>query len=275
MLGRDLIRVLSSQYEIFPFTHHELDVSDSSKVQEIIKKIQPSYFVNAAAFTKVDECESRSEIAHLVNGKAVQSLAQICKDLNIFLVHFSTDYVFDGKKSAPYVEEDLTNPLNVYGASKLEGERAILNSLKNFLIIRTSWLFGRHGPNFVDKMLELAEGAQKNPERTLRVVNDQKGCPTYTYDLARAVQFLLERKAHGFFHVTNQDICTWYDFACEILKRGGFKDIPVHPIQTSEMNRPAPRPHYSALSNEKLEKEGFRMRPWKEALEDYLKEKEA
>ncbi len=271
MLGHDLIKVLTPDYEVFAFSHQEFDIADPLKVKKIISEIHPQILINSAAFTKVDDCESQSEKAYLINGKSVGVLAQVCKLENVFFVHFSTDYVFDGLKKLPYVEEDLTHPLNVYGKSKLEGEKAVIAETKDFLIIRTSWLFGSYGPNFVDKMLELARGTQKNPEKSLRVVNDQKGCPTYTYDLAQAVLFLLNRKAHGFFHVTNQDICSWYDFACEILKKAGFKDISIHPIHTHEMKRPAARPHYSVLSNEKLEKEGFRMRSWSQALEDYLR----
>ncbi len=270
MLGHDLVKTLSPEYEISAFSHQELDIADFDEIKKIISEIHPQILINSAAFTKVDDCESQPDRAYLINAKSVGFLAQTCKLENIFLVHFSTDYVFNGFKDIPYIEDDLTSPLNVYGKSKLEGEKAVVAGAKDFLIIRTSWLFGSHGPNFVDKMLELAQGAQKNPEKSLRVVNDQKGCPTYTYDLAQAVLFLLNRKSHGFFHVTNQGICSWYDFACAILKRSGFKDIPIHPIQTHEMKRPAVRPHYSVLSNEKLEKEGFHMRLWHQALDDYL-----
>lgn len=268
MLGSALCDVLGENDEVFPFSHTELDIADSSQIEGVLKNVRPDLLINAAAYTKVDDCERNSQLAFQVNGQAVGNLARACHSYPIFLVHFSTDYVFDGQKRTPYLEDDSTGPLNVYGASKLKGEQKIVEvGGENFLIVRTSWLYGPHGPNFVDKILELAS---QRPE--LQVVDDQVGAPTYTYDVAKAVRFLIEKRAKGIIHVTNRGISSWYEFAVEILKVAGLSHIPIRKITSDQMKRPAARPAYSALSMDRLEKVyGYQMRGWKEALKEYLR----
>jgi dTDP-4-dehydrorhamnose reductase len=182
------------------------------------------------------------------------------------MIHLSTDYVFNGHSQSPYLEEDLPNPLNVYGASKLQGERYIQETLRNYLIIRTEWLYGRHGKNFVDTILSKA-GQQKE----LRVVDDQRGAPTFTKDLGLAISRLIKIGALGVLHVTNSGSCTWFVFAREVLKEKGLNHVQVVPISSAELARPARRPAYSALDCRKFEKlTGSKMRPWEEALKEHL-----
>jgi len=271
MLGQALVEVLKSEYDLVSLSHQELDITDSIQVLKILEKEKPAVLINSAAYTKVDDCEKNIELAHHVNGQAVGEMARLCQEMGIFLVHFSTDYVFDGQKKTPYLEEDETNPLNVYGASKLEGEKKIAEYLNRFLIIRSSWLYGSHGPNFVDKILPLADGVRSGSRKELQVVGDQFGSPTYTIDLARAVKFLLTKEFHGFLHVTNWGSCSWYEFAKEILRIVKYDNVPIRNIKSDEMKRPAKRPAYSVLSNERLKLLGYQMQPWSIALDNYVK----
>jgi dTDP-4-dehydrorhamnose reductase len=271
MLGHALVKVLDSEYELVSVTHSQLDITDSAQVLKILEKEKPTVLINSAAYTKVDDCEKNIELAHRVNGQAMGEMANICQEMGIFLVHFSTDYVFDGQKKTPYLEEDETNPLNVYGASKLEGEKKIAEHLNRFLIIRTSWLYGSHGPNFVDKILQLANEVRSGLRKELQVVDDQFGSPTYTVDLAHAVKFLLDKGFYGFLHVTNWESCSWYEFAKEILRIVKYDNIPIRNIKSVEMKRPAKRPVYSVLSNERLKLLGYQMQLWSDALDDYVK----
>jgi dTDP-4-dehydrorhamnose reductase len=271
MLGHALVKVLDSEYELIPASHSQLDIADSDQLLKILEKEKPAVLINSAAYTKVDDCEKNIELAHRVNGQAVGKMARICQETGIFLVHFSTDYVFDGQRKAPYLEEDETKPLNVYGASKLEGEKKIAEYLNRFLIIRTSWLYGSHGPNFVDKILQLADEVRSGSRKELQVVDDQLGSPTYTVDLARAVKFLLAKKFCGFLHVTNWGSCSWYEFAKEILRIVKYDNVPIRNIKSEEMKRPAKRPVYSVLSNERLKLLGHQMQPWSDALDDYVR----
>jgi dTDP-4-dehydrorhamnose reductase len=182
------------------------------------------------------------------------------------VVYLSTDYVFDGMKKEPYVEEDLPHPLSVYGRSKLKGEEYVQGVVKDALIVRTQWLYGKHGKNFVTAILR-----QAKEKKALSIVNDQTGSPTYTRDLSGAISVLLQQKAHGIFHVTNGGHCTWYAFGREILKLSGIEGVEVLPITSEELGRPAPRPPYSVLDCQRLRVEtGMELRPWAEALKEYL-----
>ena len=182
------------------------------------------------------------------------------------VVYLSTDYVFDGNKREPYLESDPPHPMNVYGRSKLEGEQYVQTWVKDSLIIRTQWLYGRQGKNFVTSILE-----QAREKRILSIVNDQIGSPTYTADLAKAISALIQFDAHGIFHVANSDLCTWYTFGQAILRLSGMDKVRVIPISSKESGRPAVRPSYSVLNCQKLKKEtGLALRPWSEALKDYL-----
>lgn len=269
MLGQDLVKVLESSFEVVALGRDELDVSLYNNVKKVLKEVSPQVVINAAGYTDVDACERKSRLAFAVNGEGAKNLARAASVLKAKLVYISTDYVFDGKKESPYSEEDQPNPLNVYGESKLMGERYVQKFADDYLIVRTQWLFGPGGKNFVDTILDLSQ----NRER-IEVVDDQVGSPTYTMDLSRAILSLLEKDLWGVFHVSNSGSCSWYEFAKEILTQVGRDTVQLIPISSADLTRPARRPLYSVLSNEKLRKEaGVAMRPWQEALKDYLREK--
>lgn len=265
LLGQALFRVFSNHHVIIAPTHNECDVTDKNQLEVFISKQSVDVVLNATGYAKVDDAEQNRDAAFLLNATAVKYLCQILAPKNIPLVHFSTDYVFDGTKNEGYTESDSPAPLSVYGASKAEGEKEILKSLKAFYLIRTSWIFGPGGKNFVDTMIELRH---KNPEKPFEVVNDQKGCPTYTFDLAQAVFRLLETKNYGIYHIVNGGNCTWFEFAQEIFQQLGVPQ-EILPITSEQLNRPAKRPACSILQNTKLEP----LRPWKQALADYLMNK--
>jgi dTDP-4-dehydrorhamnose reductase len=266
MLGKDLVPILSTENEVLGRDIDDFDISDQKRVQKEIETFHPEVVINAAAYTDVDGCESRRELAFSVNAEGARNVALACAETRARMIHLSTDYVFNGHSQSPYLEEDLPNPLNVYGASKLQGERYIQETLRNYLIIRTEWLYGRHGKNFVDTILSKA-GQQKE----LRVVDDQRGAPTFTKDLGLAISRLIKIGALGVLHVTNSGSCTWFVFAREVLKEKGLNHVQVVPISSAELARPARRPAYSALDCRKFEKlTGSKMRPWEEALKEHL-----
>lgn len=266
MLGQDLVPFLSLRYEVIPRDIQDFDITKAKRVEEEILRINPQIVINAAAYTDVDGCESNKELAFSVNALGAGNIAQACLLAESKLIHLSTDYVFDGANARPYKEDDVPNPLNTYGLSKLQGETAIQKSGVDYLIIRTQWLYGAHGRNFVDTIIRAAQ-----KEKELRVVNDQQGSPTYTKDLSWAIQELVERNAHGVVHVANSGSCTWYEFAREILQQVGLDQISIIPISSAELARPAKRPANSVLDCEKFgEITGRKMRPWREALKDYL-----
>lgn len=244
--------------EVFPdsicFTRKELDITDKQLVIDAIKENRPDIVINAAAYTKVDQAEDEPELAFEVNGYAPGYIAAGCSLIGSRLIHYSTDYVFDGTKQE-YVESDKTHPINTYGKSKLLGEQEIAKNTDNFVIIRTSWLFGKHGKNFVDTMLRLSPQMDK-----IRVVNDQFGRPTYSADLALKTAKIIDT-IPGVYHITNAGTCSWYEFASAIIDNAA-------PCTTEEYPTKAKRPKYSILSNTKTTP----MRHWKQALNDYLKE---
>ncbi len=267
MLGHDLASVLVD-HELFLFDSKSLDITDKNKVETEVGKVKPDIVINSAAFTDVDGCESQYEAAYDVNANGPRNLALVCKDLNIPLLHVSTDYVFKGDKNTPLVEDDPVGPKTAYGKTKLEGEEFIKEILDDYYIIRTAWLYGHNGANFVETMLSLAEN---NTE--LNVVNDQIGSPTFTYDLAVKIKEIIESGKYGIYHVTNSGYCSWYDFACEIFKLSNI-NIKVNPVSTEEFPRPAIRPKYSVLSNKKLTDNGFKpLRNYVDALKKYLEER--
>jgi len=283
MLGSDLLSKLSGEHEVTGMDKEEIDIVSASECQKAIKEIQPGIVINAAAFTNVDGCETAREDCFAVNAEAVKNIASACRNKNIRIIHFSTDYVFDGKSRQPYKEDDQCNPINAYGESKLAGERYLQSLSDNYILIRTSWLFGVKGKNFVGAILEKARAknfirdtmdkakAEKDGPSTLSVVDDQVGSPTYTKDLAAAVDLLIDKNAQGIFHVTNRGSCSWHQFAVKILQESGFSDIEVLPIKSDQLQRPAARPAYSILSMQKfIQTTGKAMQPWQLALQDYL-----
>lgn len=267
MLGSDLFSVLSVSHEVAGKDIEDFDISSAADCRDIILESDADVVVNAAAYTNVDGCESNREECFSVNAQGVKNVALICKDRGIKIVHFSTDYVFDGTKGSPYLEDDVCNPLNVYGESKLKGELYLRNILDNYILLRTAWLYGKNGKNFVRTITEKARSTKK-----LEVVDDQIGSPTYTMDLASAVKVLIEGDHSGVFHVTNGGKCSWYEFAIKILEYTGMTDIRIEPIKSNGLVRKAFRPRYSVLSCQKFfDKTKVPLRSWQTALSDYVR----
>ncbi len=267
MVGSELMAIPSSRFEMVGLGHEDLDIVIEEDTHRAIQDIRPRIIVHTAAYTDVDGCEKAPDRAFRVNGQGTLHVAQACHRIGAKLLYLSTDYVFDGKGSRPYREEDPVNPINIYGKSKLEGERHVQHLLQEFIIVRTQWLFGRGGKNFVTTVLNLTKEA--NP---LNIVRDQVGSPTYARDLSTAIFRLLETHCRGIFHVTNSASCSWYDFAQEILRVAGISDVEIIPVDEASLGRSAPRPHYSVLDCERFTLEtGLAMRPWQEALKEFVK----
>lgn len=263
MLGCDLTALLGDRGHGVDIA--DIDITSPESVLKVIGALKPEVVINCAAYTDVDGCESNIETAMAVNGEGVAYLAMACRDLGALLVQVSTDYVFDGGKGTPYVEDDAPCPLSVYGESKLAGEMNAA-SCPEYLIVRTQWLYGLHGKNFVETMLRL--GAEKDE---LTVVDDQIGSPTWTVDLARAIIALIDSGCRGIYHAANSEYCSWNGFAQAIFEEAGLH-VSVRPMTTTELNRPARRPLYSTLECSKLTGDtGFRPQAWRNALQEYLK----
>lgn len=264
MLGTSLTEDLASRGEpLVALRRSDLDITDSRLVNTIVAEHAPDVIVNCAAYTKVDQAEAEEAAANAINGSAVELLASAANAVGALLVQISTDFVFDGAKQAPYEIDDPTHPLSAYGRSKLLGEVAARHAEKH-LIVRTSWLFGVNGPNFVRAIRNQIEKGTS----PLRVVNDQRGRPTYTPHLARAVIRLVMQSARGVVHYADADECSWYDFACAIAEGSG---VTVKPVSSDEFPRPAKRPAYSVLSTERYERlTGVGPESWREGLEEYL-----
>jgi dTDP-4-dehydrorhamnose reductase len=265
MLGTDLYNELTTRGEqVAPLTRGDLDVTDANAVRKAVRRLAPDVIVNCAAYTKVDLAESEESAANAINGTAVEHLADAANEAGALLVQVSTDFVFDGSKREPYEPGDTTNPLSAYGRSKLLGELAAARATKH-LILRTSWLFGVEGPNFVEAIRnQIRKGT--NP---LRVVSDQRGRPTYTPHLARAIARLAP-VATGIVHYADSGECSWFDFARAIAEYSGA-NVEVIPVSTAEFPRPATRPAYSVLSTRRYEElTGVTPDSWREGLREYL-----
>jgi dTDP-4-dehydrorhamnose reductase len=268
MLGSDLMLRLAPGHDVTGKDVDDFDITAGEDCASLIAQCSPDVVVNAAAYTDVDGCETHRDLCFAVNAVGVKNIALACRGRGIQIVHFSTDYVFDGRRQTPYAEEDEPNPLNVYGASKLEGERFLHAFADRWLLIRTAWLYGKNGKNFVKTILEKAASV-----KTLDVVDDQIGAPTYSRDLAAAVRLLIEGRHDGIFHLTSRGRCSWYEFACKILQVAGVNDVMVRPIPSAGLARPAARPSWSVLSTRKFsETTGRTIRFWQIALQDYLEE---
>lgn len=262
MLGRDLMALLGDRGQGVDI--EDIDITSPESVLHVIGTLRPEVVVNCAAYTDVDGCETDIETAMAVNGEGVGYLAMACRDIGSVLVQISTDYVFDGGKGVPYVEDDAPCPLNVYGESKLAGE---MNAAfcPEHLIVRTQWLYGQYGKNFVETMLRLA-----GEKDELTVVDDQIGSPTWTVDLARAIIALIDSGCRGTYHAANSEYCSWNGFATAIFEEAGLA-VSVKPMTTVELDRPARRPLYSTLECGKLTGDtGFRPQGWRAALHEYL-----
>lgn len=266
MVANDLRRALEERGEdVIALKRADLDVTDARITLDVIGEAKPDVIVNCAAFTKVDAAEKTENVATAVNGSSVEFLAQAANDVDALLVQLSTDFVFDGKKETPYEINDATNPLSVYGRSKFLGEIAARHARKH-VVVRTSWLFGTDGPNFVEAIRnQVRKGT--NP---LRVVSDQRGRPTYTPHLANAIIRIVRCGGEGVIHYADAPECTWFDFAGEIVRAIG-DPVSVVPVSTEEFPRPATRPPYSVLSTERYERlTGVRTDSWRDGLAEYL-----
>ncbi|MGR9589851.1 dTDP-4-dehydrorhamnose reductase [Bacillus thuringiensis] len=266
-LGQDVVSLLKEQTcEVFGFGREELNIADEKQVSEKVLLIQPDIIIHTAAYTQVDQAESDEEAAFKVNAEGTKYLAQAAEAVRAKFCYISTDYVFDGTKDTPYKADDQTNPQTVYGKSKLVGEQYTQEYCSKSYIVRTSWVFGLYGNNFVKTMLRLAE---ENKE--LGIVHDQVGSPTYTTDLARFIISLVQTDKYGVYHGSNSGVCSWYEFAKEIFKQSNI-EIVVNPLKTEDFPRPAARPKYSVLDKGMIEENGFEsFQNWKEALKDFLK----
>ncbi len=264
MLGQDVLKVFSD-LDVIGLKREELDICDEDSVKNTLLDLKPNVVINCAAFTNVDLCESEKDKAFEVNGYGPGLLASFCSKISCKLIHISTDYVFDGTSTTPYLEDDPTNPINVYGESKLKGEEEIKKKSENYLIIRTSWLFGQGGSNFIKTIIKL--GIEQN---SIQVVNDQRGCPTFTNDLAQGIRHLLENNAQGIFNVTNTGACTWFDLAKFVLEKKNIK-VKIDPVDSNKFKRPAKRPHFSVLSPKKYRTTvKSTLRHWQQAVIEYL-----
>ncbi len=270
MLGADVTRQFSSDFKVTGLTRQDLDITDKKAVRQVFKHYRPEIVINCAAFTRVDDCESMKETAFSVNAEGPGILASACRDSGALLVHISTDYVFDGSKKSPWKEDEPKAPLNIYGESKLQGEKRVEARCDNYLIIRTSWLFGLNGPNFIATMLNLSK---KRDE--LSVVNDQEGSPTSTRDLAWGIKMLVMHDLRGVFHCCNSGSCTWFDLCRFVFEKRGIKGVTLKPVPSESFPRPAARPEYSVLDTSRFKKfTGRKMRPWQQAVSEYLSDLE-
>jgi dTDP-4-dehydrorhamnose reductase len=266
LLGRPLVRAAAA-HEVTALGSKHADIRDAAQVRAAVEGSRPDWIILAAAYTDVDGCETNPQRAMDVNCQGAVHVAEAAKEYGSRLLFVSTDYVFDGVKTAPYEVDDPRAPRSVYGKSKAEAEIALLKILAEGCVARTSWLFGTGGKCFPDTILKLAASRDQ-----IDVVDDQRGCPTYAPDLARALVQLCEAGAQGIVHVTNRGACTWFEFAKQIVADAGMKTV-VRPTTSDKFVRPAPRPRYSVLSSRSLEGYGITTPCWEEALSRYLRER--
>lgn len=266
LLGQALLREWTED-DVVGLSSRDADLRDAGSVRVVVEKSRPDWIVLAAAYTDVDGCETHQDRAFAVNRDGAVNVAHAAKQIGARLLFLSSDYVFDGRKNSPYEIEDARNPQSVYGRSKAEAEVRLLELLPECCIARTSWLFGAGGKCFPDTILKLAASRP-----SLDVVNDQRGCPTYSVDLARAIIQLCRKGASGIWHVTNSGDCSWFEFAREIVAEAGLTTA-VRPVSSQQMARPAPRPAYSVLSPRSLQSAGIGMPAWQDALRRYIKER--
>ncbi|MBD8519555.1 dTDP-4-dehydrorhamnose reductase [Lysinibacillus fusiformis] len=265
-LGQELVKQLTdSEHDLFVFNKTDLDITDTERVLTVCTDIKPQIIINAAAYTNVDGAETNEELAFQVNAVGQRNLTVAAKKVGAKICYISTDYVFNGQATSPYNEYMNVDPLGVYGQSKYAGEFLTQTLNTKYFIVRTAWVYGEYGPNFVKTMLKLAEEKSE-----LGVVHDQVGSPTYTVDLAEFIIELVQTEKYGIYHCTNSGTCSWFEFAQEIFKLAN-KDIKVKPLTSDQYSRPAKRPAYSVLGDLSVRINGFiPRRSWKEALDEYI-----
>ncbi len=264
MLAYALKKTLKKGNKLILTDIDNMDITKKKAVDTFFAKTNPELVIHTAAYTDVDGAEKNKSLALEINRDGTKNVASAAKKLDIPLVYISTDYVFGGGRRKPYLENDRPHPLSVYGLSKYAGEKEVESITKKHFIVRSAWLYGPGGKNFVLTILRLAQELDE-----LKIVNDQRGSPTYTFDLAEGIKKLIKTQKFGTYHLTNSSSTTWHQFAQEILKIKKIKKI-VLPITTRELNRPAKRPKYSVLNNNKAQKIGISIRLWQKALKNYL-----
>lgn len=266
-LGYDVVKELEKRgHQSIGVDREEMDLTSTEQIKECIENIKPEAIIHCGAYTAVDKAEDEEELCRRVNAIATKEIAEHAKELDIPMIYISTDYVFDGTKDGEYTEEDIPNPINIYGKTKYEGEVYVQELLEKYYIVRISWVFGENGNNFIDTMLRFSKERE-----SLNVINDQVGSPTYTNDLAPLLIDMIESDRYGIYHATNEGYCTWYEFAKEIF-RIADSDIQVNKINTYEYPTKAIRPLNSRMSKQKLKNMKFTtLKNWKSALDEYIR----
>lgn len=274
MLGAALAERLSREYKVIALGHSECDVSDPKRVERIFSRYRPWLALNAAAMTNVDACQDNPEKARAVNAKGPHNIAKSAAKYNSIVIHISTDYVFSGTKTRPYRENDHARAVNIYGETKLEGERLLRKTLKRHIIIRTSWLFGKGKDNFINNIIKRSQ-----KEKVIRIASDKFSSPTYTLDLARAIAEIIDlinscacqNKFYGTYHISNSGYCSWYEYAKVILKSAKITRVKLEPIKMRQINFKARRPVFSALDTTKYQRLTAKpLRKWQTAVKDYI-----
>lgn len=266
-LGHDVVNELEKRgMTAVGVDIEEMDITDAESVDKVIREVTPDAVIHCAAYTAVDAAEENEALCRKVNADGPRNIANVCKALDIKMVQISTDYIFSGEGTHIWTPEDEGAPQSVYGRTKYEGELAVRSILEKYFIVRIAWAFGVNGGNFVRTMLKLSRNHD-----TIRVVNDQYGSPTYTYDLARLLVDMVQTEKYGIYHATNEGSCSWYEFACAIFKEAGIQ-VNVIPVTTEEYGAKAKRPANSRMNNDKLTENGFeKLPPWQDALARYVK----
>ena len=267
-LGHDVMDELALRgIEGFGVDVEEMDITDRTACETVISQEKPDVVIHCAAYTAVDAAEDNLELCRKINAEGTRNIARVCKAMDIKMMYISTDYVFNGGGERPWEPDDHREPLNVYGLTKYEGEIAVEQNVQKYFIVRIAWVFGVNGKNFIKTMLRL--GKEKG---AVSVVDDQIGSPTYTYDLARLLVDMIQTDKYGRYHATNEGLCSWYEFACEIFRQAGMDEVKVTPVDSDGFPAKAKRPSNSRMSKEKLTENGFERLPsWQNALERYLK----
>ena len=270
-LGYDVVRELEKRgHTAVGEDIDEMDITDAAAVERVLTETQPEAVIHCSAFTAVDRAEDETELCRRVNVEGTKNIAKICKKLDCKMLYLSTDYIFSGDGERPWEPDDEASPLNAYGQSKYDGELALKKYVEKYFIVRISWVFGINGNNFIKTMLRLGR-----ENGAVKVVDDQIGSPTYTYDLSRLLVDMIESGRYGAYHATNEGICSWYEFAKEIFRAAGMNDVSVTPVKSGEFPVKAKRPKNSRMSKEKLVANGFTLLPaWQDAVARYMKELE-
>lgn len=267
-LGYDVVeRLKQLNIEHIGANREDFDLTKEKQTKSFILNYKPDVVIHCAAYTAVDKAEDERDLCYAVNVLGTRYIAQACKEIDAKMVYISTDYVFDGEKEEPYEVTDTPNPINYYGLTKYLGEQEVQKNLDKFFIVRTSWVFGKNGNNFVKTMLRLGQ-----EKKEIKVVCDQVGSPTYTYDLAKLLCDMIQTDKYGVYHATNEGYCSWYEFACEIFKIAGMDDVKVIPIKSEEYPTKAKRPRNSKLIKNSLIENGFnKIENWKDSLSIFIK----